>query len=393
MTKIICPYCSEKIDIRELLFRCINLHCEFDEDKKYSNYWRKSANERLNHVFKIDQHRYKNVPAKALCPKCKTKTPRKICPCCHNELPHNIGKAKENKIALIGGSNTGKSIYITVLINELSTVLGKKLDASLTSLNEETIKRYREEFYSPLYNNKILPTHTLPALAEKKFPLMYRLILGKQKNKNINLVFFDTAGEDLVSTDIIRSEKKYISNSSGIIFLIDPLQIPKVKEKLPKNLFLLDNPDSNPKEILSRIIQYIKEDLLISDGEMIEIPIALAITKIDAISHLLKSDTSLNKDSPHDDQFDIEDCEILNREIKDYLENWIGYGFISEIEKHFKNYSYFGLSSLGKIPTESELSGEISPRRIEDPFLWLLYKNKFILSRKNKTSGFLDRFH
>lgn len=390
MTKTICPYCSEEIDTKDFLFRCTNLHCIFEEDEDFSNYWRKDVIERLNHVIEINQPWYKSMPAKASCPKCKRKTPRKICPICHNELPPNTGKSKECKIAFIGGRNTGKSIYITVLINELKNSFGKKLDASLYPLNEETIKRYNEEFYSPLYTNKILLTPTLPAIL--KHPLIYKLDLGKQKNKNATLVFFDTAGEDLESTDKIRSEKKYISNSSGIIFLIDPLQLSKVKEELPDNFFLPGTPNSNPEEILSRVIKYIREDLSIFD-EKIEIPIAFALSKIDAISHLFP-DSSLNVDSPHDNQLDIEDCENVNHEIRDFLEKWIGFGFISEIEKHFTNFSYFGLSSLGKTPTESDrkLSGEIAPRRIEDPFLWLLYKNKLITSRKNKTSGILDRF-
>ncbi len=45
--------------------------------------------------------------------------------------------------------------------------------------------------------------------------------------------------------------------------------------------------------------------------------------------------------------------------------------------------AFFGLSALGCNP--DELNGTVpivAPMRVEDPFLWLLYKNKFIPGTK-----------
>ena len=43
------------------------------------------------------------------------------------------------------------------------------------------------------------------------------------------MVFFDTAGEDLNSEEIMSSVNKYIIQANGIILLIDPLQFDSVK--------------------------------------------------------------------------------------------------------------------------------------------------------------------
>ena len=390
MPKFICPHCFEKINTRDICFRCINPNCPKEEDKAYSKYWRLSANIPMHRVIKHDLPFYKNVPTYAICPNCNTKTPKIICPNCHNDLPHTTGRTKEYMVALIGAKEAGKSIYIAVLINALSQYIGQKLDASLTALNDETIVRYRDEFYKPLYENKEIIMTTRPAALEVKDPLMYRFsiakknIIEKQKQAVISLVFFDTAGEDLDSIKIMRGQIKYIANASGIILILDPLQIPAVRNRLPEDANL-PNVHTEPEVLVTRVINLIREDHKIPAAEKIKIPIALAFSKIDALRPIIPPDSALNRASPHDDKFDIDDCELVSSEMQAYLQEWVGPGLNSIMEHNFQDFAYFGLSALGAAPDSiGKLTEVVSSFRIGDPFLWLLWKTKFIKSRTNK---------
>lgn len=392
MSKAICPYCSEKFNSKDILFRCINPNsgeCPFEEDKEYSKYWRFTRNKPMNKIIEPELSWHERVPESAICTHCHTKSTKKVCPFCHNELPHTAGHVKEYTISIIGAKEAGKSHYVAVLINALKQYIGQKLDAALVALNDETINRYQEEFYNPLYIKKEKIRGTISAAADLKAPLIYRFSIKKKNIFKVNdhnvitLVFFDTAGEDLEKTEIMRREVKYISNSSGIIFLLDPLQIPAVREKLPVDT-ILPNVQTSPDDIITRVINLIKEDHK-NKKEPIKIPVALTFSKIDALHSILQSGSSLRQVSPHDSLFDIDDCEIVSSEIQAYLQEWVGPNISNTMEHNFKNFSYFALSALGGTPNlEGKLTDGVSPFRIEDPFLWLLWKNKLIEGRRAK---------
>jgi hypothetical protein len=387
MSQIICPYCFEKYNSSEFQLRCIGSGCPKEEDRELSRYWRGTKIDKP--VIKPDIPFYKKIqnklfsePLNAICPKCNEKTSKRICPFCHNELPYSIGQSKEYIISLIGAKQAGKSNYIAVLIHQLRGIVGHKIEASLHSLEDRTTRRYNEEFYNPLFNKKEVIQATTSAIAERKHPLLFNINIKKRSFSGL-MVFFDTAGEDLDNTDIMRSEINYITNSTGIILLLDPLQIPAVRDRLPKNT-ILPMEHTHPEEILSRVINIIREKHELPEKQLIKIPLALSFSKIDALHSILPPDSALNRASTHDDKFDIDDCELVSSEIQAYLHEWIGPELNNLVENNFEHFAYFGISALGGSPDENgKLTEEVSPFRTEDPIFWLLWKNKIIKGRTN----------
>lgn len=392
MSKIICPYCFEKFNQSEKQFRCVNKNsgeCTREGDKEYSRYWRKLNVEAMPRVIKPDVSFYKQIQNKlrfgkkseVLCPTCMTAT-KTICPFCHNELPFSIGQNREYIIALIGAKQAGKSHYIAILINQFKGIVGHNFGCDLQWKTEETKDRYNKEFLEPLFEKKEIIQGTISAEAERKHPLIYEI--NRQKRSITGLmVFFDTAGEDLDNIDTMRTEINYITNSSGIILLLDPLQIPAVRDRLSKDSILPEE-QTNPVDIVIRVINLIRERNNLPKRQLINIPIALAFSKIDALRSILPPDSSLNRASTHDGKFDIDDSELVSSEIQAYLHEWIGPELNNLVENNFKHFSYFGLSALGSNPdVNGKLIEEISPFRTEDPFLWLLWKNKIIKGQTN----------
>ena len=62
------------------------------------------------------------------------------------------------------------------------------------------------------------------------------------------------------------------------------------------------------------------------------------------------------------------------------LQIWNAGAFTSQLETNYTTYSYFTVSALGlnNNPTENGKIQRPRPHRIEDPLLWLLYKNGVI---------------
>jgi hypothetical protein len=138
-------------------------------------------------------------------------------------------------IALVGSKLVGKSSYIAVLINELLTSVGKEFDAALNALDEQTRRRYDLDFRRPLYQTKAEIGVTKSVL-ETRYPLVYRWTrktrrrLWRTSSDTCCLAFFDHAGEDLPDFKRISTVAKYIAHADGLIFLLDPLQVPRIRE-------------------------------------------------------------------------------------------------------------------------------------------------------------------
>ena len=126
---------------------------------------------------------------------------------------------------------------------------------------------------------------------------------------------------------------KYISNAHRLSsFSI--LQISAVKQ-LPHDT-VLPHVHTEPAEIVTRVINLIREDRQMPEKDLIDIPVALAFSKIDAILPIIRPDSRLNSASVHSDSFDIKDFELIHSEMRSHLESWIGPEFDTIVRHNFQ---------------------------------------------------------
>ena len=264
--------------------------------------------------------------------------------------------------------------------------IGEGFDSNLLPLNDETIKRYREDFYNPIFRKRetILATRSGRADISVKIPLIYTLsfmgkgLLGKKKIKNVaTIVFFDTAGEDLDAEDTMITENKYIYNSSGIILLLDPLQMPDVRAQLPSGT-PLPSENTEIEDIIPRTASLIRKAKKLKQDQLIDIPIALTFSKIDAIDPILAPSSGLKFPGKHTGSFDIGDFETVNSEMEAMIREWKGASLLQQLRHNFKDHAYFGMTALGCNPHDTQKINKLRPHRVEDPFLWLLWQHKLI---------------
>lgn len=385
MRPLVCPYCFGTFGSAETAYRCLNEGgtCPPEDDIALHRYRRGTQISREPRVFVPTSSRSETSCS------CGSRA-KAVCPQCHNDLPGELGKIGSKTIALIGAKETGKSNYIAVLVNELTNRVGARFNASFNTLDEQTRKRYNEHFRRYIYDlHEVVPiTRSARAQFDVRSPLIYRFSLERRRFlvgnglRVMSLVFFDTAGEDLTDVDLMSTEARYLANSDGIVFLLDPLQVRAVRDRLAGSVQLpLEH--SDPLDIIGRVVELVRKARSLAAATLIETPVALAFSKIDVIRSLVEPSSPVHQASNHDGYFDLTDAERINESMRAYVTEWTGGGMHTFLKHNFKTFAYFGLSALGSSPdTAGRLPMGAAPFRVEDPFLWILHYHGIVPGKR-----------
>lgn len=370
MKKFTCPYCYGKHDIMSSGLKC-SYNVRGKPDKCVTN-------------VQKDAKGWIPDKDKPRCMKCTSAVKSVYCNVANKRIPSDFLENESLSIALVGAKATGKSNYIGVLIDEIKRKMTASFNCTLSlTCSEESRQFYNQHYYDPLFKYGSVVDATSQADVP---PLIFPLRFMNDKNritKVAALSFYDTAGENLQDTDKMLIENRYIPNADGIILLLDPLQVPTVRDQL-RGKMPLPEQNSDVNEVLSRIVQNIREVKNIKGN--IKIPIALAFTKIDALEQfdVLREDSVLRSESEHLSRglFVQSDFESVNIEIQDIIANLLD-AETTQLMKNFEKHAFFGVTALGGVPNGTKLAGNrIKPRRVLDPLLWLLAQHNYIKTVK-----------
>ncbi|MFF4572938.1 hypothetical protein [Streptomyces sp. NPDC001410] len=396
MTTVICPYCFARASAAKLPYRCLmtpsgvrgGAPCGPERDDAWAGFMGPGvppAARMRGPVF---------TPARKVaglggggssvpCPQCGVPTPVRVCGSCHSDLPSDYCDQDSRIIALVGAKASGKSTYVSVLVNELNQRVGQAYHASLAAMGQSTQTRDKE-MAEDLYERLRLPDATRPAALGFNDPLLYRLslprkgLLGGAGTRHTTLVFFDAAGEDLAGAEAMDRYTRYLGAADGIILLVDPLQLGSVRDRLAVH-------EGPPLPVVETSPQQIAADLaaqLRAHGKgrtrgRVSTPIAVAVTKTDMLRPLLDPHSPLLRNAPHSaGTYDGEDRLAVHEELRSLLTDWDSGALLRQLELDFAELSLFGLSALGApppadAPADVPKSGP-QPVRVEDPLLWLL---------------------
>ncbi|MDR0887681.1 MAG: hypothetical protein LBM39_00640 [Candidatus Methanoplasma sp.] len=403
-----CPFCFQSIDLNRIHYQCSNPACTkifLREVKESGNkdslrYLSRNAEEEIdieNSIFigkdpagpapvTTNKHIIRN--SSSICNICNRPAYTRLCPICHNRI--EPGAEEGNTVfVVLGPKGAGKSHYIAVLINQLMNSFSPEFGAVMQPGGDRTTQKYREIYYNRLYveGRKLAPTLSFEDSREAREPIIYYLRFPEgnpifPQGKVFTLVFFDTAGEDLDSANKMMSLNlnSFISIASGIVFLVDPLQIPYINTRIR-----MDNkplPGKNVTDILSNIANIIRTNHSLRQKEIIPIPLAVVLTKSDILMKVPENDEESNilfglNSSLYIDRvrgkLDMDNFEQISVEIEEYMRRTVS-GSFTQTVKEFRDSSYFAVSSLGSNPSGTMLTRGVSPMRVEDPFIWLLYR-------------------
>lgn len=387
--RLYCPYCYEDFTEQQIQFRCSGRigrggrRCAPEVDTVLRDHIGLTG--ALPPVFAADGRQ-----TSAPCSRCSAESTTRVCPTCHSQLPVHFGKVPSRLIALVGAKQSGKTVFMTVLLHELMHDLGRQLDAAISGADDST-RRFASDYEKPLYRESLLLPPTTTAGLYNRVPLVFRFTTGGGGRLGWNgwpgradggaprhtlLSFFDAAGEDLRSQLSVEQNLRYLAAADGIILILDPLQMSGAR-KLASPGTQLPAPgttDDQPATVLANITDLILAKEGRKPGRRIRKPLAIVFSKMDSLIHDLKQTSPLLQPPPRTPYLCERDSVAVHHEIRRLLAQWEGSRIDQFARLHYRHYRYSGVSALGETPTaDNHVSPRgIRPLRIADPFMWTL---------------------
>ncbi|MDP4143308.1 MAG: hypothetical protein Q8936_02320 [Bacillota bacterium] len=391
--KITCPYCFIRFTTNEVLFRAS--HAE-EGDPEYEMKIDKLLNEyregldmdvlpELNAIISpMELPRESRFEVDGVLLEVKDKydkvSKERLCPYCHNILPNTSGRGPTKVISVIGSSQAGKSVYMTSLLYTLERYTAERFNASLTagsSKYNEEIKQNQRIIFE--YNKMLDPTPK-----QHIDPLIENLKFKDDSRPAGTFVFYDIPGEGMSDQVYIDKHGAHIKNSDGIIFLVDPLQMRSIRKKLT----ITNKEDKGdfteryqePKDI---VVNLIENFIMKQSGERTNIPTAVVVTKSDMLKNLndedyISENSNAFRNCEHKTFFNFNEFDNIDGEIKRFMSK-VNSPFKGVMDTYFSNTAYFAVSALGGNPRNLSMGdGVVTPIRVDEPFLWLLYQMGYI---------------
>ena len=311
-------------------------------------------------------------------------TSERLCPYCHNNLLPNAGFLPSTIISLVGAGQAGKSVYLTSLIHTLKSVTSLNFEMFCTPITNEIGRKFRTRYEDPLIENGYLLDPTQKEIQQEPFVFTFSFADGSKPE--INIAFFDVAGEGMTDNAYMDIYAAHIRNSSGVLFLVDPLQFRAIDHRIQflNNLNIDLSAKIDPLETLGSLVEnYIYKQ---TNG-ISNIPTAVVLTKTDlliALGHhgeCIHPRSNLFARYIHRSYFNLSQSDAVNYEV-DALLHMVDPNFRNALKRRFANLGFFGVSAMGAPPDliHRKTAG-ITPIRIDEPFLWLLYKLGYIEGR------------
>ena len=396
--EIICLYCFQKFPHNRVLFRAL---APLDEegyrpkrDRILDNYREQFHKDSLGPLpvvldpsdFSESSKSYTRNVLTGLKDAYDNWTAKRLCPHCHNDIPKTAGHAPATVISFVGASHAGKSVFMTSLVHTLKTVTPRNFNVFLSPINHEMSRKFKDEYEDPLIEKGQLLDPT--QMEREQEPFIFTFSFAD--SSEINIAFFDIAGEGMVDDRYLEIYAAHIRNSSALMFIVDPLQFRTIGRKiqLSNNLDYDLSTAEEPVDVLGGLVDnYIHKE----SGGTCKIPTAVVLTKTDLLEALrpgtdgpqpgdyISANSHMFTNFTHRGFFDLRAFENVNGEVEEFL-NIVDPNFKNAIKRRFSEMGFFAVSALGSQPVDRRVAS-YSPTRVEEPFLWLLYKLGYIEGR------------
>lgn len=384
-----CPYCYHKVRLNSLMFRCSGRQapgrqpCTPAVDQRQVEYLQNAAP--VLPSFPASSKVYA-TGQRAECSKCGGSTGTRVCSICHSVLPSTFGAEKSPMFGMVGVKGAGKTVYLTVLIHELTTSIRRRFGASIHTIGESPMISRVKQFRETINNGGALPESTAAAAAEKKYPIVLEWrqekegLLKRTSVSSTILSFYDTAGEDL-QTQNTTSSLAYLAAADGLIVVLDPFQFPENTQRGRSLGIGEDALDTPAIEVMSRITELLREADSVRASKKVKRPLALVLTKIDAFFDDVPSDHAIRRSPPKLPAFDEGESADLHNHVEALIDEWGGEDVLSLLRTNYENYRFFAASALGAQPDyragRADSQG-LRPHRVAEPLLWLMANDKII---------------
>src|SRR6185369_1308709 len=142
---------------------------------------------------------------------------------------------------------------------------------------------------------------------------------------------------------------RYLSVASGVILLVDPLQIPAVRDALPNDVGLPDlDRMADPHAVVGRVVQELDRGALAFGGGQLRVPVAVAVTKCDVLrdAGLVEPTRLWSTDARHVGYVDLAQHDDMSGMFGECILRWSPSTY-NAVARRFPRHAYFGVSATG----------------------------------------------
>ncbi|MDE6728479.1 MAG: hypothetical protein K2J80_11160 [Oscillospiraceae bacterium] len=293
-----------------------------------------------------------------------------MCPFCSNE--NNAGLSHAISIALVGGTNAGKTTFKVAFQYEFLDIEAQRLGIETSfpdSFSEDEYKTSRR-----CYEGKDFIAATNGAMNADITTFCVNL---KHQGfiSDRMLQVYDLPGERFSAGDVKEGWEHY-SFTEGAVFLIDPFSLKSVREQ-------------NNEEIANSRIGICSEDMNAMIDSMIEtlnnvkvkknrngkmmLPIALAISKVDTEALSAQcGDIAAEKLLSGAPGVFADKYEAMDYACRCFLSINGFDGFIQNLDNHFETVHFFSCSAVGTMPKASLIKFE--PKNVLEIMQWMIIR-------------------
>ena len=363
--KFVCPHCIKSYKLKRVLYTCPD--CSETSVPK----------------------RFEREPIKCKKKGCDGKATQRKCPECGQEITKSALETPNLTFCIVGSSASGKTSYITIMLHELVNSSGLHR-LSIGPQDNET-KNHQNANRKSLFEDHQALGPTLPG---QTIPQKWQIKNLKRKRGDhiptYTLTIFDGAGEEH-ENNLDRSSPacRYMETADAIIIALDPFTLLNIRkggvvdeEVMRNSLGGYTGETKNSTDIIHSVARYIKDIRGIKPTAPLKIPVAVILTKFDAIADKYFSNDALLMQrglAVRSEKVSIAEIKQANSDMHEWLNKINETAFIDALEAGFKNFYLFGVSSFGEPPKAGNvICEEISPRRVLDPILWLFKDFGFI---------------
>jgi hypothetical protein len=307
--------------------------------------------------------------------------PARACPECELPLPQSIDERPAIVIGVVGVNRVGKTHLLASSIAQATKQRGlKRIGCEDCALDEGTAKRFREEYYEPLFRrNEVLGASMAAAEVDSvRFrPLICNAtlpVIGK-----ISLILHDVAGEIMADPRERAVGAPYLRGARGIIFVIDPREIDSLRAGMPPWILGSNEVGFEQGALLSACL---RPDGLVDRREVI--PVAIALGKADLLPEATGKQPPFLRPAPAQEAPPafVERVKQTSRQVADFLEEHNAFDILDPARAYGKQrgsagsngqVTFHAFSALGSAPdSEENLSLQVQPLNCIDPLAAVL---------------------
>lgn len=316
----------------------------------------------------------------------------RLCPNCHKNLISSAGKYPMYMFSVIGDTNVGKSIYLTVL--EAMIEMGG-IDASMFFVGTKEERDYYRAANKRVMQDRRMLTATIGKVPPLTFEFKYSVKdeYAQTQTNTALITFCDIPGEMCRDRENLEIFGSHLRASSGLMFLIDPTRFRGVRNIIDQGAEI---DERYQKDVIEALNSFLVAD---SHEKFLGIPTAIIITKSDTlkvIPYFLESEAHsyLVSDPKWNDRHanfvDESEIQEIHRGVSEFMNSMDEREYLRKFEKTFANYRYFINSALGHAPAKDETDDDIiiikekirdaviTPYRVTEAFYWLLAENSVL---------------